>query len=118
VPEIRVGLVFLAAAVLWVARPRWRRAAGRASTTPASRSPRRSRCSSSRRAAARRAGTALLDWSAAKRLPWGVLLLFGGGLSLAAAIGEERARGLDRRGLRGARRLAGHRGDAAGHDGG
>ncbi|MEO1367923.1 MAG: SLC13 family permease, partial [Acidobacteriota bacterium] len=36
----------------------------------------------------RRAGDALgvLDWSATARLPWGVLLLFGGGLSLAAAI--------------------------------
>lgn len=29
---------------------------------------------------------ALLDWATARRLPWGVLLLFGGGLSLAAAI--------------------------------
>ncbi|HMA15950.1 MAG: SLC13 family permease [Bacteroidota bacterium] len=28
----------------------------------------------------------LLDWEAAKTLPWGVLLLFGGGLSLASAI--------------------------------
>lgn len=28
----------------------------------------------------------VLDWGAAARLPWGVLLLFGGGLSLAAAI--------------------------------
>jgi sodium-dependent dicarboxylate transporter 2/3/5 len=27
-----------------------------------------------------------LDWKTALRLPWGVLLLFGGGLSLAAAI--------------------------------
>jgi sodium-dependent dicarboxylate transporter 2/3/5 len=27
----------------------------------------------------------LLDWDWAKRLPWGVLILFGGGLSLAAA---------------------------------
>lgn len=27
-----------------------------------------------------------LDWQSAVRLPWGVLLLFGGGLSLAAAI--------------------------------
>jgi len=27
-----------------------------------------------------------LDWSSAQRIPWGVLVLFGGGLSLAAAI--------------------------------
>ncbi len=31
-------------------------------------------------------GKALLDWDASRQLPWGVLLLFGGGLSLAAAI--------------------------------
>ncbi|MEE8254703.1 MAG: DASS family sodium-coupled anion symporter [Nitrosomonadaceae bacterium] len=30
--------------------------------------------------------TRLLNWSTAKGIPWGVLLLFGGGLSLAAAI--------------------------------
>jgi len=33
-------------------------------------------------------GRALLDWQSAVRLPWGVILLFGGGLSLAAAIRE------------------------------
>ena len=31
-------------------------------------------------------GTMLLDWDTAARIPWDVLLLFGGGLSLAAAI--------------------------------
>ena len=31
-------------------------------------------------------GTMLLDWDTAVRIPWDVLLLFGGGLSLAAAI--------------------------------
>lgn len=31
-------------------------------------------------------GERLLDWESAVKLPWGVLLLFGGGLSLAAAI--------------------------------
>jgi sodium-dependent dicarboxylate transporter 2/3/5 len=31
-------------------------------------------------------GTALLDWETANKIPWGVLLLFGGGLSLAAAV--------------------------------
>lgn len=31
-------------------------------------------------------GGTLVDWDTAKRLPWGVLILFGGGLSLAAAV--------------------------------
>jgi sodium-dependent dicarboxylate transporter 2/3/5 len=35
---------------------------------------------------ATRDGRPALDWAAAERLPWGVLVLFGGGLSLAAAI--------------------------------
>lgn len=30
--------------------------------------------------------TRVIDWQAAERIPWGVLVLFGGGLSLAAAI--------------------------------
>lgn len=34
----------------------------------------------------RRAGTFALDWDTAVKLPWGILILFGGGLSLAAAI--------------------------------
>jgi sodium-dependent dicarboxylate transporter 2/3/5 len=33
-------------------------------------------------------GPPLLDWHAARGLPWGVLLLFGGGLSLASAIAD------------------------------
>ncbi len=31
-------------------------------------------------------GGALVDWATVKRLPWDVLILFGGGLSLAAAV--------------------------------
>jgi sodium-dependent dicarboxylate transporter 2/3/5 len=33
-----------------------------------------------------RDGRRVLDWETAQRLPWGILLLFGGGLSLAASI--------------------------------
>lgn len=48
-------------------------------------------------------GRFLLNWEQAERLPWGVLLLFGGGLSLAAAVADsglaawigEALRGLD-----------------------
>ena len=35
-----------------------------------------------------RKGEFVLDWEWARRLPWGVLILFGGGLSLATAIRE------------------------------
>lgn len=34
-----------------------------------------------------RSGAPLLRWSAAKEVPWGLLLLFGGGLSLSAMFG-------------------------------
>lgn len=33
-------------------------------------------------------GVFALDWETARELPWGILLLFGGGLSLAAAVSE------------------------------
>jgi solute carrier family 13 (sodium-dependent dicarboxylate transporter), member 2/3/5 len=33
-----------------------------------------------------RPGKALLDWSVAERIPWGIAILFGGGLSMAAAL--------------------------------
>jgi solute carrier family 13 (sodium-dependent dicarboxylate transporter), member 2/3/5 len=31
-------------------------------------------------------GTALLDWQTAEQIPWGALLLFGGGISMATAV--------------------------------
>lgn len=33
-----------------------------------------------------KAGTFVLDWATARDVPWGVLILFGGGLSLASAV--------------------------------
>lgn len=35
-----------------------------------------------------RRGEPLLDWSTAEKIPWGIVLLFGGGMSLASAINE------------------------------
>ncbi|WP_237216407.1 SLC13 family permease [Falsiroseomonas oryziterrae] len=87
-PEIRVGLVFLAAATLWVARP------ALAGVLPAGVNDTVIAIAAGvllfivPAGAGTPAGTALLDWTAAKRLPWGVLLLFGGGLSLAAVISK------------------------------
>jgi sodium-dependent dicarboxylate transporter 2/3/5 len=38
--------------------------------------------------AGRKTGKRLLDWEAAGKVPWGILLLFGGGLALAKGFGE------------------------------
>ncbi|WP_407351115.1 SLC13 family permease [Luteimonas sp. R10] len=46
-------------------------------------------------------GVATLDWETAVRLPWGVLVLFGGGLALAAAIGAHGVDGFIASGLYG-----------------
>jgi sodium-dependent dicarboxylate transporter 2/3/5 len=35
-----------------------------------------------------RKGIFALDWTTARRIPWGILLLFGGGLSLARGMGQ------------------------------
>jgi sodium-dependent dicarboxylate transporter 2/3/5 len=82
-PERRVALVFGLVAVLWVAQPLYRDRVPGVSDTgiamlgalllfllPAGDDD----------------GEPLLDWTTAESLPWGVLLLFGGGLSLAAAV--------------------------------
>jgi sodium-dependent dicarboxylate transporter 2/3/5 len=82
-PEKFAGLVFLAAAFAWMLRPLLARAVPGVDDTvialvaalvlfliPSGR------------------GGALMDWTTTVQLPWGVLLLFGGGLSLAAAISQ------------------------------
>ena len=84
-PETRVGLVFGFVALGWMARPLLVDIPGLGALSdlgvaligvlalfvlPSGRKP----------------GEVLLDWGTAERIPWGIALLFGGGLSLAAAM--------------------------------
>jgi sodium-dependent dicarboxylate transporter 2/3/5 len=92
--EKRVAVLFVLTAAAWIGRPllaRWlpgitdpgiaMTAALALFVVPAGKS------AASGAADGSEAGAGpLLDWHTARRLPWGVLLLFGGGLSLAAAI--------------------------------
>ena len=93
-PERRVAVVFGTVATLWVLRPLVERVVGGASDAgiavagalalfalPAGRPAPGAPSGAGR-------GARLLDWETARTLPWGVLLLFGGGLSLAAAIAD------------------------------
>ncbi|MEM8557276.1 MAG: DASS family sodium-coupled anion symporter [Bacteroidota bacterium] len=82
--ERRVAVVFGTVALLWITRQLWQPLApgvndtviGMAGALALFALP----------AGQGRGDARLLDWPSAVTLPWGVLLLFGGGLSLAAAI--------------------------------
>ncbi len=86
-PELRVALIFLTVAAMWICRPWLAGLPGLGGLSDAGIAllggfamfvvP------------ARRMGLEgpfLMDWESAVKLPWGVLLLFGGGLSLASAV--------------------------------
>ncbi len=94
-PERRVAAVFIAAAALWVLRTPITSVlpglalsdAGIAVAAAVLLFALPSGAKSAGAAAdGGRAGTPLMDWETALKLPWGVLILFGGGLALAAAI--------------------------------
>jgi len=87
IPEKRTAIVFVFIALAWVTRPFLQQIPGLAALNdtiiavvgavslfliPSGEKQQKN--------------TRLLDWSTAKGIPWGVLLLFGGGLSLAAMI--------------------------------
>lgn len=82
-PEIRTSLLFLLLVVGWVFRPQIQDLTGLPGLTD----------TGVAMTAAVLAfvvpagdGKALVTWQDTKRLPWGVLILFGGGLALAAAV--------------------------------
>ncbi len=85
VPETRVAIIFGCMALLWMTRPLLTNLPGLAALDD----------SSIAMAGAialfivpsgSKEDPLLLRWSYAERLPWGVLILFGGGLSLAGAV--------------------------------
>ncbi|USZ50491.1 MULTISPECIES: DASS family sodium-coupled anion symporter [unclassified Halomonas] len=84
--ERRVGLLFLAAAALWILRPLLNDmgASWLSDTTIAIVAGMALFLIPS----GRRSGEALMVWEDAVKLPWGILLLFGGGLALAGAISK------------------------------
>jgi solute carrier family 13 (sodium-dependent dicarboxylate transporter), member 2/3/5 len=84
-PEIRIGLVFACVALAWMTRTELVKLPGLAALTdtgvaiigalalffiPSGRAP----------------AEKLLDWKTAERIPWGIAILFGGGLSLASGM--------------------------------
>ncbi len=84
-PEMRVAIVAVATAAAWVARPLLNDLPGLAALSDTGIALAGALALFLLPAGKGSAGP-LLDWEWGRRLPWGVLILFGGGLSLAAAI--------------------------------
>jgi sodium-dependent dicarboxylate transporter 2/3/5 len=82
-PERRVAIIFVLTAALWISQQGLvRLVPGISDTTIAVAGA----LTLFLIPAGVRQGGFLIDWRTAEKLPWGVLILFGGGLSLAAAV--------------------------------
>jgi solute carrier family 13 (sodium-dependent dicarboxylate transporter), member 2/3/5 len=90
--ERAVFLVFTLTALCWILRPQLVRATGLTGLTDEGIAVVAATVLFLIPANARER-TFVMDWETASKLPWGILILFGGGLSLAAAI---QANGVDR----------------------
>ena len=88
-PEKRTAIVFFIIALAWITRPILQKLPGLSelsdTTIAISGAISLFLISSGDK---RENSTKLLNWETATNIPWGVLLLFGGGLSLAAMIGS------------------------------
>ena len=81
--EIRVAIVFALTAAAWIFRPLLAETVTWLSDTVIAIS---AAVMLFLLRSGQRDGHALMDWDSARELPWGVLLLFGGGLALAGVI--------------------------------
>ena len=85
-PELRVIIVFSTVACAWIFRPLLVEIPGLAHLSDPGIAIAGAIALFLLPAGKNHNGVRLLDWQSAQKLPWGVILLFGGGLSLAAAI--------------------------------
>lgn len=85
-PELRVGLIFVTAALLWMFRPLLGALPLLEHISDEGIAIFCSLLLFLMPAGDKQSKQRLLDWSSAERIPWGILLLFGGGLSLASGI--------------------------------
>ena len=83
--EKRVGIVFVSAALLWICRPLVAVILPGISDTGVAIA---AAISFFLIPTGREEGGTILRWEDANRLPWGILLLFGGGMSLATMINQ------------------------------
>jgi len=84
-PEMRIGIVFACVALAWMTRTELAKMPGLGAISDTAIAiigalalffiP-----------SGRPSGEKLIDWKTAERIPWGIAILFGGGLSLAAAM--------------------------------
>ena len=85
VPELRVAVIFTCMALLWMTRPLLTHLPGLAALDDASIAM-AGAIAMFLVPSGSKEDPLLLRWTYAERLPWGVLILFGGGLSLASAV--------------------------------
>ncbi len=85
-PEVRVALVFLSMALMWSTRPLLNKISGLEHLSDMGIAIIGALAMFLLPSGSKDKKDFLLNWEYAVQLPWGVLILFGGGLSLAAAI--------------------------------
>jgi sodium-dependent dicarboxylate transporter 2/3/5 len=84
-PEARIGIVFALVALAWMARTELVKLPGLSALTDTGVAV-VGALSLFFIPSGRGKGEKLIDWKTAERIPWGIAVLFGGGLSLAAAM--------------------------------